>query len=160
MAEPAVYVVERGTTIAAPPELVYDLIDDFRRWVEWSPWEGRDPTMQRTYGGPTSGAGATYSWKGNRKVGSGRMLMSEVDPPRRLEIAVEFLKPFKARNTTVFTLSPSGDATAVRWTMTGKKTLLTRIMEIFTSMDKMVGKDFEQGLSQLKTAAEGSRPQR
>ena len=150
------YTVERTTTITAPADRVYGAIVDFHRWSEWSPWEGLDPELRRTFRGPESGIGAVYEWDGNRKAGKGRMEITGADAPHRLAINLDFIKPFKASNKIVFTLVPDGTTTRVAWTLTGKRTLTTRIMGIFTSMDKLVGKDFEKGLAQLKARAEGT----
>lgn len=112
--------------------------------------------MTRTCSDATEGPGASYGWSGNRKVGQGSMTITGVSADERVDIDLAFLKPFKAENKTWFELAPSGDSTNVTWTMTGKKTLMTRIMGIFSSMDKMVGKDFEKGLAQLKAEAEAA----
>ena len=147
------FEVTREATIAAPRQKVFDLLADFHRWPEWSPWEDLDPEMQRTHSGAPSGRGAVYEWKGNRKAGQGRMEITAAEPPGRLQIALQFLKPFKSSNTTTFELSDEGAGTHVTWRMVGPKTFATRIMGIFSSMDKLVGRDFEKGLQQLSTAA-------
>lgn len=148
------YTVERSTTIAAPPTEVYSHVIDFHNWSTWSPWEDLDPNMNKTYSGADSGVGAKYAWTGNRKVGQGSMEITDAKDNSEVQIALEFLKPFKASNTTVLKLSPDGEGTRVSWTMIGKNTLMTRIMGIFKSMDAMVGPDFEKGLSRLKTVSE------
>jgi len=151
---PDSYTVVRTTTITAPAEFIYGLIGDFHGWTTWSPWEDLDPNMQRTYSGPDSGPGATYVWSGNRKAGEGRMEITEAVPNSSVKIALDFLKPFKSSSTTSFDLAPDDGGTRVTWTMTGPMTLMTRIMGIFKSMDKMIGPDFEKGLARLKTVAE------
>ena len=148
------YTVERTTTINAPAEEVYAQIVDFHNWRNWSPWDDVDPDMQRSYSGPDSGAGAGYSWSGNRKAGEGTMEIIDAVEPSSVHIALEFLKPFKSSSATTFNLEPKGEATEVTWTMTGPMTLMTRVMGIFKSMDKMVGPDFEKGLAQLKGTTE------
>lgn len=150
------YTVERTTTVQAPPDRVYQLVADFRDWMRWSPWEDLDPDQKRTFSGAESGRGATYAWLGNRKAGRGRMEITEAVPPSRVQIALDFEKPFKSRNTTTFVLEPEGEATRVRWTMTGPNIGLTKLMGIVASMDKMIGKDFEKGLARLKAAAEAT----
>jgi len=147
------YNVQRSTSIQAEPGDIYARIIDFHHWGDWSPWEQLDPTMARTYSGAESGVGAKYSWTGNRKVGQGNMEITRAEEPSQIEIALEFLKPFKATNTTVFTLHPVAEGTEVTWVMTGRKTLMTRIMGIFKSMDSLIGPDFERGLSRLKEVA-------
>jgi uncharacterized protein YndB with AHSA1/START domain len=149
------YEVTRSIEIAAPPARVFEAIIDFHRWTEWSPWEGLDPNMQRTYTGPDAGVGAVYEWEGSRKVGKGRMEIVDAEAPSTVGIELDFLKPFKSHNHTRFVLGGVGDATTVTWSMRGPKTFMTKVMGIFTSMDKLVGRDFEKGLAQLKGATEG-----
>jgi hypothetical protein len=148
------YTVEREERIDAPGPAVLERIVDFHRWQDWSPWADIDPDMKQVYSGAASGVGAVYEWEGNRKAGKGRMEIVEVDPAGKVTIDLQFLKPFKSRTTTWFNLHPDAGTTAVTWTMTGPKTWMTRIMGIFTSMDKMIGKDFEKGLNRLKADAE------
>ncbi|MGB5168594.1 MAG: SRPBCC family protein [Acidimicrobiia bacterium] len=148
------YTVERTTIINAPAEEVYAQIVDFRNWRNWSPWDDRDPNMKRSYSGADSGVGAGYAWAGNRKAGEGQMEITDAVEPSSVQIALDFLKPFKSSSTTSFSLKPQGDATEVTWTMTGPMTLMARVMGVFKSMDKMVGPDFEKGLAQLKGATE------
>ena len=149
------YEVKRSATINAAPQAVYGKIVDLHKWESWSPWEGADPDMTKRYAGPDAGVGASYAWSGNRKVGEGTMTITDVAEPSRIAIDLEFLKPFKGQNETTFDLAPAGDGTKVTWTMTGTHTFLSRIIGIFMSMDKMVGKDFEKGLAQLKADVEG-----
>ncbi len=148
------FTVERSTTINAPAQRIYNEIVDFHRWTGWSPWEVLDPNMERTYSGAESGTGAVYNWSGNRKAGTGRMEITEVADPSKVQVALDFLKPFKSSNVTTFGLSEEGDATRLTWTMTGPNTLSTKLMGLFKSMDKLVGPDFEKGLERLKSLAE------
>lgn len=151
---PDTYTVQRSVSIAAPAKAVYSHIVDFHRWTSWSPWDDLDPDLRRTYSGADSGKGAKYAWTGNRKAGEGTMEITGASEPSSVEIALEFLKPFKSSSTTTFDLRSEGESTSVTWTMIGPKTLVTRLMGIFKSMDKMIGPDFEKGLAQLKAAAE------
>jgi hypothetical protein len=151
---PEHYVVEREQRIHASPAAVQERIVDFRRWQAWSPWEDVDPALRRSYSGAPSGVGAVYEWEGNRKAGKGRMEITSVEPDRSVAVDLQFLKPFKARNVTTFTTEQQGDDTLVRWSMTGPRTFMTRVMGIFSSMDKMIGPDFEKGLDRLKADVE------
>ncbi len=151
---PATYTVERTTTVRAHAPEIYPYIADFRRWTAWSPWEDVDPDLQRDYSGAESGTGAVYSWSGNRKAGQGRMEITDTDEPNRVTIDLRFEKPFKASNETTFLLEPDGPGTKVTWRMTGPSTLMTKVMGLFTSMDKMIGPDFEKGLERLRGVVE------
>lgn len=144
---------ERSTTIAAPAAVVYAHLIDFRRWIDWSPWEGLDPELQRTYSDPSAGVGAEYQWSGNRKAGEGRMTISEATEPTDLSIRLEFLKPFQATNQAIFTLAEADGTTTARWRMEGERPLLMAILgRLF--FDKAIAKDFDRGLAALKAVSE------
>jgi hypothetical protein len=49
---------------------------------------------------------------------------------------------------------PEGAATRVTWTMEGKSPYISKLMGLFFNMDKMIGKDFENGLANMKATAE------
>ena len=152
--KPDTFSTERSATINAPPQVVHALIDDFHQWGLWSPWEKLDPAMKRTFSGPTSGVGATYEWEGNSDVGQGRMEITESTPASKVAIKLDFISPMEANNVTEFELTPQGDATQVRWTMHGPNAFMSKLMQVFVSMDALIGKDFEAGLRDMKAAAE------
>lgn len=146
------FSLSRSTRIQAPPERVHPLLDDFREWQKWSPWEGVDPDLHRDYSGPDHGVGSTYHWSGNRKAGEGEMTITG-STPASVVVDLAFLKPFKATNVTRFDLVPAGEATEVTWTMTGTRSAVMSVMgKLF--FDKAIGKDFERGLAALKREAE------
>lgn len=147
--------IARETTISAQPERIHALIDDFHEWQAWSPWEGLDPAMERTYAGADSGVGAVYAWKGNSKAGEGRMEILESEP-HHVGVDLHFAAPMKAHNRVDFTLTPVPEGTRVEWAMTGPQNLVMRLMSAFWSMEKLVGPDFEKGLAQLKRTAESA----
>jgi hypothetical protein len=111
--------------------------------------------MKRTYSGAESGKGAAYAWEGNGGVGQGRMEIKDVSPSK-VTIQLDFLAPMETSNIVDFDLTPQGDTTHVVWTMSGNNNYLSKVMQVFMSMDSLVGKDFESGLSDLKAAAEKS----
>ena len=148
------FEVSRSATIAAPPERVRGLIDDFRRWQAWSPWEDVDPNLRREYGGADSGVGARYAWQGNRKAGKGSMEIVE-STPDRVALRLVFEKPWKANNRVVFDLQPAGEgATNVTWRMSGTQKGFAALFGKVFPMDRMVGKDFEKGLARMNAEAE------
>lgn len=152
--QPDTFTVTRSITIQAPPEKIIPLVNDFRNWQSWSPWEKLDPEMQRTFSGAASGTGAVYAWQGNRDVGEGRMEITGQELPFKVTVKLEFVEPLPSSNVTEFALVPKGNLTTVNWTMTGPMLFVTKIMSVFTSMDKMVGRDFDKGLAQMKAVAE------
>ena len=152
--KPDTFRVQRAASIKAPPEKIFPLINDFKAWSAWSPWEKKDPAMKRTFGAITSGKGATYAWEGNKDVGQGGMTIAESVPSSRVALKLDFLKPFEAHNLVEFTLEPKGGETNVTWSMQGDTPYFAKIIHVFINMDSMVGKDFEAGLANLKAAAE------
>ena len=154
--KPDTFRVERAITIKAPPERIFSLIDDFHNFGVWSPWEHLDPAMQRSITGAPSGKGAVYEWSGNAKAGAGRMEILESTTPSRVKMQLDFFKPFKNRNTAEYTLTPQGDSTKVTWAMYGPSPFISKIMQVFVTMDKMIGGDFDKGLAAMKSATEHS----
>ncbi|HUL08272.1 MAG TPA: SRPBCC family protein [Candidatus Acidoferrum sp.] len=146
--------VQRTASIKAAPEKIFTLINDFRSWGIWSPYEKKDPAMQRTLSGAASGQGAIYAWSGNGNVGQGRMEILESSPPSRIAIKLDFIKPFEGHNLAEFTFEPDGKVTRVTWAMTGPTPFIGKVMSVFLDMDAMIGRDFEAGLANLKAATE------
>ena len=156
--KPARFSVQRATTVRAPPDKIFPLINDFHQWGTWSPYENKDPAMKRSYSGAESGKGAVYAWDGNKNVGSGRMEILEASMPSKIVIKLDFFKPFEGHNTAEFTMLPQGDATNlttdVTWLMHGPAPFVSKVMQVFMNIDNMIGKDFEVGLANLKRLTE------
>lgn len=150
---PDSFVITRATTIKAPPERIFPLINDMQKFNTWNPFAKVDPQMKLSYSGAESGKGAAYAWEGP-KVGQGRMEIVDTKPPSQVVLKLDFSKPFEAHNTVEFTLQPKAEGTEVVWSMRGAMPFLHKLMSVFFSMDKMVGKDFEAGLRDMKAAAE------
>jgi len=142
----------RSTVVNADSAAVHALLNDFHHWSAWSPWEKKDPELKRTFTGPEQGTGAKYAWEGNKQVGTGRMEITG-STPQRVDIDLEFIKPFKASNKTIFELTPAPSGTKLDWTMTGERNFLWNLMgKLF--FDKAIAKDFDEGLASIKTLAE------
>lgn len=152
--KPDTFRVQRSTTIQAPPERIFALINDFHSWRSWSPYETLDPAMKRTFTGAASDRGAVYEWESNGKAGVGRMEITESIPPSSIMIKLDFIKPFEAHNIAEFTLAPNGGATTVTWAMHGPLPYVAKVAHAILNIDRMVGRDFEAGLATLKAAAE------
>ena len=152
--KPDTFRIERSAVINAPAEKIFSVLSDFHQWGGWSPWETKDPDMKRNFSGAERGRGAVYGWEGDKNVGTGRMEILEANAPSKLAIKLDFFKPFEAHNTAEFTMLPQGNATNVHWVMHGPATFMSKVMGVFMNFDKMVGKDFEAGLANLKKLTE------
>lgn len=150
---PKTFRIERKAVLRATPEAIMAQLINFQRWQAWSPWEKLDPKMQRTFSGTPIGVGSAYAWQGTGKVGAGRMEIRSVEP-LKVTIQLDFLKPFEAHNSAEFTLTPQSDNTELTWAMHGPQPLIGRAMGLFFNIDKLIGRDFETGLANLKALVE------
>jgi uncharacterized protein YndB with AHSA1/START domain len=154
LTKPDTFRVQRSAVIRAPAEAIFPLIDDFHQWSLWSPYEGRDPEMKRSFTDAARGKGAVYAWDGNKDVGSGRMEILDSSAPSKIVIKLDFLKPFEAHNSAEFTLLPQDGRTDVTWATYGPAPFMSKLMQVFMNLDNMIGRDFEAGLAKLKTVVE------
>ena len=154
--QPSDFRISRTATIAAPAPIVFAQVNDFHNWAAWSPWAKVDPAMKQTYEGPPAGAGAIYTWVGNREVGEGRMTIVESRPSDLIRVKLDFVKPLAGTSVAEFTFRPEGDRTAVTWSMTGEQGFVAKAIHLVMSMDRMIGDQFEKGLAAMKTVAEAA----
>jgi uncharacterized protein YndB with AHSA1/START domain len=152
--QPAVFRVERTATISAPPAVVFAILNDLHRGQEWSPYEKLDPAMKKTFGGPETGPGATYAWNGNDEVGEGSLTITESKPGESVAMKLKFSRPMECESDVIYKLAPVDGGTSVSWIMEGPNTLMSKLMSLFVNMDEMIGKDFEQGLTNLNVVAQ------
>lgn len=151
---PDTFAVERSTTIAAPADRLFPLINDLQAFNTWNPYARKDPAMKASYSGPAAGPGAVFDFQGNKDVGRGRISITGATEPSRVTMLLDMWEPFEGHNEVNFTLAPEGTGTKVTWAMHGPSAFITKLMGIFFSMDQMIGKDFEAGLANLKQLAE------
>jgi hypothetical protein len=151
---PAEFRIERSVVVGASPQAIFSLLDDFRRWPEWSPYDKGDPSAQKSYAGPPSGAGSSFHYV-SKKFGEGRMTVTESRPYERVALRGEFIKPFRNTTEIEFKLTRTGDGVSVTWAMAGRNNWIFKAFSLIANMDTMVGKEFEKGLVDLKQVAEG-----
>jgi len=151
--KPDQFRVQRAAVINAPAEKIFPFINDLHLWSLWSPWEKMDPAMKKTISGPATGVGAVHEWDGP-KTGSGRMEIIESAPATKVGLKLDFYKPMKAQHFAEFILVPKDGGTEVTWAMFGSQPFIGKIFSLFCSVEKICGPQFEQGLRDLKIAAE------
>lgn len=151
---PDTFKVARSIAIAAPPEHIFPLINDLRRFSSWSPFDKKDPDMARVYSGPEAGPGQRLDWDGDAEIGKGYLAIVAASPASRVDMELNMIKPMKAQNLVTFTLVPQDGATTVTWAMAGSVPLWAKVLHLFVDMDRMCGGEFETGLASLKAMAE------
>ena len=152
---PKTYDVSRSIEIEKPKDAVFTVLRSLKRQDEWSPWAKKDPNMKKEFRGTDGEVGSVSYWLGNKEVGEGEQEITKIIDGEKIEGELRFMKPFKSESNCYFiTDETSGGGTKVTWGFSGNNKFPMSIMMLFMSMDKMVGKDFEEGLSSLKTLME------
>ncbi len=151
---PDTFSIERSASIKAPPDQLHGLINDMRVFNTWNPYNLKDPNIRGEYQGPQAGPGAVYRFAGNKDVGKGSIEIVESVPADKVTMRLDMLEPFEGHNIVEFRLVPRGEATEVTWAMHGPSPFMAKLAGVFINMDRMIGRDFEAGLSNLKARAE------
>jgi uncharacterized protein YndB with AHSA1/START domain len=141
--------IERSATLAASPAVLFEHVNDHRKFNEWNPWLKLDPNVKNTYSGPAAGVGAACSWQGNSEVGAGTATITESKPGELVRQRMEWKEPMTGVSTVDFTFKPEGDKTVVTWAMYGPRPFIGKVMSLFMDCDKMCGDKFEEGLASL-----------
>ncbi len=148
--KPGTFSISRSATIQAPPSRIFPLVNDLADHEKWSPF-ARDPKTKNVVGTPSAGTGARVDFDGNC---TGSLSITSSSPSSKVTMRLLMTKPMKADNEVQFTFAPQGASTNVTWAMSGSQPYLGKLMSVFINCDKMVGKQFEQGLSDLKKLSE------
>ncbi len=152
--QPDNFAVSRTCRIAAPPSAIFPHVNNLQKWDAWSPWAKLDPNAKNSFEGPAEGVGAKMNWSGNHKVGVGGMIITESRPNEQIRFKLDFQKPMQATNTAEFTFESEGERTIVNWTMSGTNNFMAKVMGLIMNCDKMIGGQFEKGLTSLKSIVE------
>jgi len=146
---------QRAITTTASADTAFAIFSDLARWDEWSPYKKKDANLKKEISDPSTGVGARYTWDGNKDIGAGRMTITAIDPNRSVDMRLEFERPFKCDNHVEWRVDEENGQRRITWSMDGKDApLMPRIVGLFIDMDKMIGKDWEEGLETLKGIAE------
>lgn len=152
--QPGTFSVQRSVSVTAPPSEVFAQVNDLQAWDAWSPWKELDPNPKQTISTPSAGKGATFTWAGNDKIGEGSLTILHSKPYELVDIEQVFIRPFAGKARMAFTFASVGDGTKVTWKMDGTNDFIGKAMCMVMDMDAMLGKDFDQGLANMKAVVE------
>ena len=155
---PAEFRVERSATLAAPPAVLFDQVNDHHKFTVWNPFMKLDPKVKNIYSGPDSGVGAVCSWDGNSDIGAGSATIIESKPGELVRLRMDWKRPMEATSTVDFTFKPEGGKTIVNWAMYGKNGFMGKVMSLFMDCDKICGPQFEKGLADLGAVVAAASP--
>lgn len=151
---PKSYKVSRSIDIKQNIYKTFEYLKSLKKQDEWSPWGKRDPNMKKEFTGIDGEVGAISKWEGNKEVGSGEQEITNIVDKQLIESQLRFLKPFKSTSDAFLKVIEIEEGTRVTWGFKGKNKFPMSIMMLFMSMEKMIGKDFEEGLQSLKEILE------
>lgn len=114
----------------------------------------KDPNIKIVYTGTDGTVGFKSAWESNDKnVGIGEQEIIKINEGESTEVEIRFKKPFEATNWAINKVSSTTDGkTLVNLTFYGKSKFPMNIMNLF--MDKLVGKDMQKNLENLKANLE------
>ncbi|MEM7163070.1 MAG: SRPBCC family protein [Bacteroidota bacterium] len=143
-------IVEESMQMNCSSETVFEQINDFENWVNWSPWHALDPNMKMDYvSNNTAGLGAKYKWVSEHdRVGVGSSEIVESVPNKRVKIDLDFGQG--PGNYATFLLEDNNEGCMVTWKMEGAK--LSFWFKAFnTLMQSSVEDSYKTGLTNLST---------
>lgn len=155
LAAPKTFTIDRSTVINKPRKEVFTYLMSVKNQDHWSPWKKKDPDMKQEYEGEDGTVGFIARWEGNKDVGMGEQEITKITAYERIDTQLRFFKPWKSESDAFLTTEDVGTReTKVTWGFSGKNKFPFSIFFLFFNMDKTVGKDFEEGLTSLKTVLE------
>ncbi len=155
LAAPKMYNVSRSIIINQPVSEVFNYLKHIKNQDEWSPWKKKDPLMKQEHIGVDGEVGFIAKWEGNKDVGTGEQEIVKITKNESIESQLRFYKPWKSQSDAYLrTKAIDNNSTKVVWGFSGVNKPPSNIFFLFFNMDKTVGKDFEEGLNDLKQLLE------
>lgn len=152
---PAKQQVERSVTINAPASVIYDHLIKLEEFNSWSVWSRQDSGVQHTLSGTDGTIGAASTWKGDPEIsGEGKIEIKALEKNKSVSHTIHLLSPKKINAASVFTLNEKSGVTTVTWNFDMATPRPWNIFNLLNSLDKQMGKDFEEGLNALKASVE------
>ncbi|WP_282149300.1 SRPBCC family protein [Algibacter lectus] len=154
--QPNTYTFSRSRIIEAPSTVVFNEVNDYKNWPNFSPWLEQEPLATLTYLDKTSGIDAGYAWNGNI-LGEGSMKTLAVEENKSIAQQINFVTPFESQSDISWSFEPENNGTKVTWTMSGKQDFMTKMYIAFSGpIEESVGPDFDRGLFKLDSVAVAS----
>lgn len=153
---PRNYEVEREIVIQKPQTEVFDYVVLLRNQDNFSVWAGMDPLMKKTFRGVDGTVGFVSAWESkDPNVGKGEQEITQIEPLKRIDYEMRFIEPFETKDQAFMIFDAVNDSsTKVVWGFSGTFPYPMNVMMPFMNMEEMLGKDFSQGLENLKSILE------
>jgi hypothetical protein len=153
---PKEFVVEREVVIYREKAAVFAYVKLLKNQDVYSSWSQKDPNAVHNYEGEDGTVGFTSYWESDhRSVGKGSQQILIIKEGERIDTKLRMEIPYEAEDQAyIITEEADEDATLVRWGFSGSMAYPLNILQLFMPMEKMVGKDLEIGLANLKVILE------
>lgn len=151
---PPVFRVSRALAMNAAPAAIFPHINNLSAWNAWSPWAKMDPECKTVLEGPAEGVGCILRWDGDKRVGAGSMTITASVPNERVEIQLDFLRPFKGTSHATLALEAQASQTLVTWSMHGRNNFIGKAVSCVMNCEKIVGAQYQKGLENMRAIVE------
>lgn len=153
---PAEVTTTRELEVFANADVIFPFINNVKKSYQWMPWADGDPGIEIQFSGPEEGVGSTSSWNG-KQMGVGTSVVVESITNQVVRTQLDYTKPFEMHQLAEVSLTPTSRGTLVKWSATGHANFFFRLLRVFIDLDKIVGEQFDKGLSRLKVLAENQK---
>lgn len=151
-AKDGTYDISESRTIKAPTQLLFDTVNDYKTWEQWSPHNQEDPTMTFSYPEKTSGVDASYSWDG---AFTGSMTTTSLAQNSAIEQDLTRVIAGGERYSKVYwTFEPADNgATTVTWRMQGEHSFRDKLYNAISGLNfnTSITKMHQKGLKGIET---------
>lgn len=148
------YAIEREISINKPKQEVFEYLKSLKNQSKWSTWSMMDPNMKQDYKGTDGTVGFVSSWESD-KMGNGEQTIKKIVEGERIETDLHFKGLFDSTAPTVLSTEAVSDSTTkVKWEMSGKMHYPMNFMQVFMSMDDVIGTEYAKSLGNLKAILE------
>lgn len=150
------YVIEQGITINKPKQTVFSYIKTMYNQNQYNKWWMMDPNAKKEFTGTDGTPGFTMRWDSdNKQAGKGEQEIKKVTEGERVDYEIRFIKPFESvADSYMETAAIAGNQTKVTWVFKGKRNFSMRIFHLLFNLKKMLGKDLQASLVNLKNVLE------
>lgn len=139
-------------TVKAPANMVFNMVNDFKKWESWSPWQEMDPDAVHTFTDKSAGVGAKWGWKGNKEVGEGSQSITESVPGQKIRTSLKF-GGWDLESFSDWTFKEKDGKTTITWDFQGGETPF--VFRPFNLMMKSgQKKTYKKGLANIKNLVE------
>ena len=152
--QPRSITASRSILINAPKDSVFTQMVHFKNWPNWSPWSRLDTSMKNEFTGVDGQPGSVYHWMGDeRKTGEAEITNMKVTGTE-MQFSFKLIKPEAPGATGTLSAVDTVGGTKATISFTNHYDYPWNAIIIFTNLDKLMSKDLENAMKNLKQVAE------